>query len=458
MKARAERIYSKVVDKVRHCVNSPFPEENECDIQENIMRRRDSVCIMMSNRLLQSEFPDDDLSPRFMFDHPTIESMAHSLCGSCECSYCSAEVEDFDDFSENRGSAAVPSWLKDEAKKREIATFTQLVDEPAAANDASTAFAAGVLHKPCGANGRFARVSDGMECVLVPGTVAWVGSETLAKAGCKPLLCEQPCHEVRLNSFFMDVEPVSIGSYARFLNIVKPTQEELLEWCVLSECDERSCFMPIFVNSSGKWAPKPTISPRWPMILVSWYGANAYALWANGHDWTKYRDSSHSFLPTEAQWEYAARGSLPKSFPWGDTDPTPDLLQVSWGIPKHDDLPLEDFSLVDVNVELGVSEFGLRHMAGNVWQWCRDTYDPNFYLHREAQNTDAWNADEGDLKSERGGSWVGPACLARSSYRRGRTAVAKGRCLGFRCVGVPPGSTVEGSEPSSASSTRAPST
>lgn len=258
----------------------------------------------------------------------------------------------------------------------------------------------------------------------------------MARAGLRPLPCEQPCHEVELSSFLIDVEPVSVAAYARFLNIVKPGEEALFDWFLLPDHDERRCFVPLHRNKEGLWEPKPHVSPRWPMYLVSWYGANAYSLWVHGQSWQNYRSASVSFLPTEAQWEYAARGISPKCFPWGDAAPTPELLQVSWeGKPVPDDLALEDLPLVDVNVEMGVSSCGLRHMAGNVWQWCRDTYDQRFYASPKAKGKDPWNSEDNDLKSERGGSWVGPACLARSSYRRGRDASAKGRCLGFRCVG-----------------------
>jgi len=82
-----------------------------------------------------------------------------------------------------------------------------------------------------------------------------------------------------------------------------------------------------------------------------------------------------------------------------------------------------------------MSPFGLRHMAGNVLNWCRDTYDADFYGSAAASLPDPCNYAEPGLKCERGGSWVEPPEVARSSYRRGRTPEGMGRCLGFRCVG-----------------------
>jgi formylglycine-generating enzyme required for sulfatase activity len=193
------------------------------------------------------------------------------------------------------------------------------------------------------------------------------------------------------------------------------------------------------------------------MILMSWPGANAYALWANRRDWRHYRgdgtmpaELSHrpapaplgpaswmgSFLPSEAQWEYAARGPEPRRYPWGDEPPRPGQLCVA----RHRSgatYGAESLPAAEVSARQGMSPFGLHHVAGNVWQWCRDWYAPDFYRTADAVRPDAQNAEPTGVRCERGGSWVGPAELARSAYRRGRPPVARGRCLGFRCAGLP---------------------
>ena len=110
-------------------------------------------------------------------------------------------------------------------------------------------------------------------------------------------------------------------------------------------------------------------------------------------DWRSYKSAQQSFLPTEAQWEYAARGAEPVQYPWGNEPATSKLLNVCWDTSTYDSkgnvaahvaTPLEELPLVPVNAQIGMSPFGLRGMAGNVWQWCRDTYHSNFYLASEA--------------------------------------------------------------------------
>jgi formylglycine-generating enzyme required for sulfatase activity len=173
------------------------------------------------------------------------------------------------------------------------------------------------------------------------------------------------------------------------------------------------------------------------MMLVSWFGANAYSLWANRRDWRHYRYEGVSGLPTEAQWEYAARGPRAARFPWGDADASPDRMRYGQHTRGASYAP-ESMPMAEVNARLGVSPFGLFHMAGNVWQWCHDWYWPDFYTTREALAPDPMNRRSSRVRSERGGSWIGPAFLCRSSYRRGRVPEAKGRCLGFRCTSAAP--------------------
>ena len=267
------------------------------------------------------------------------------------------------------------------------------------------------------------RRSDGMRCLTLPAATVEIGSEGLGALG-----DEGPRHLVKLDAFRIDAEPVSTTAYCRFLNSVgEVSLATLAVWFALDPRDGRNA-QAVVAHTDGGWRPVPG-TERCPMVLVSWHGANAYSLWANGHDWR----GGGSCLPTEAQWEYAARGATYRTFPWGD-EPA-DGGRMRYGRHQRGDVYRADtMPMAAVNDTLGMSPFGLHHMAGNVWQWCRDWYDRDFYRTPEATTANAVNGVETGVRSERGGSWVGPAELCRSSYRRGRPPAARGRCLGFRCV------------------------
>jgi formylglycine-generating enzyme required for sulfatase activity len=328
--------------------------------------------------------------------------------------------------------------------------FTQLGGRPSLRD-----WLDGQLYESLGRNREghavYRRRTDGMRCIHLPEAEAWIGSDEP-----EGLPDQRPLHQVRVRSFLMDAEPVSNLAFARFLNAVGDVSSTVLqEWCGLPNDDRRRAQFPLRRGWRG-WRPAARTEQQ-PMILVSWYGANAYALWANRRDWRAYRGDKcivpelekvpisaapplatwlYSSLPSEAQWEYSARGTEPRRFPWGDEDPTAAHAHIG----RHatgttysaDDLPA-----ANVSERLGMSPFGLHHMAGNVWQWCRDWYAPHFYGQPEARELDPQNGQPTGIRNERGGSWVGPEQLARCAYRRGRPPAVRGRCLGFRCVGLP---------------------
>ncbi len=128
-----------------------------------------------------------------------------------------------------------------------------------------------------------------------------------------------------------------------------------------------------------------------------------------------------SSLPSEAQWEYAAHGPEERRSPWDDKEAaeSPRVARHVAGAAYT----VETLPAAEVSERLGMSSFGLHHMAGNVWQWCRDWYRADFYRRPEAVAPDAQNAEATGVRSERGGSWVGPAELARPTYRA-RTAAS----------------------------------
>lgn len=272
-------------------------------------------------------------------------------------------------------------------------------------------------HRP-----RFRRRSDGMQCVLLPSAEIQIGCSDFRV--CRD---EGPVHVVQLSSFLMDLEPVSTTAFCRFLNSVQASNECLRDWILLDATDDRIRQMQI-VREASEWRPVAGTETM-PMVLVSWYGASAYSLWANNSDWSRYGTSTE-FLPSEAQWEFAAQGAF------SDTaSSAPNHPPFICGRHEHgNSYEADTMPMAPVHHPAGVSTFGLHHMAGNVWEWCRDWYDEDFYNRAEASGLNPVNTAKSGLRSERGGSWVGAAELCRTTYRRGRAPEARGRCLGFRCV------------------------
>jgi formylglycine-generating enzyme len=303
--------------------------------------------------------------------------------------------------------------------------FTQLAGKLSTADGRQTALYDPMSAGP-GGHAQLRRRIDGMRCVVIPGARVEIGSEHSLAAG-----DERPLHHVELGAFLMDAEPVSVAAYCRFLNSTVGVKSPLIAtWCGVAAHDRRGRHFQLQKRRRA-WEPVDGTAQQ-PMVLVSWFGAAAYSLWTNQLDWNEFRH--RALLPSEAQWEYAARGVTSRVFPWGDgpADGSLALFELHRVRQRYPGL----LPLAPVQARLGVSPFGLHHMAGNVWQWCQDWYDPHFYQCPEAGSPNPLQTIPTGIRAERGGSWVGPAELGRSSFRRGRPPAAVGRCLGFRCVGT----------------------
>ena len=176
---------------------------------------------------------------------------------------------------------------------------------------------------------------DGMTQVFVPaGTLHMGGLDVYAEND------ELPYHDVTLKEFWLDQTEVTNGMYAL---------------CIQAG----TCLEPLRVSSDRR--PAYFGNPEfqdYPVIQVTWGDAQAYCTWAGRR------------LPTEAEWERAARGDDMRTYPWGDEPPNEHLA-------NFDNL-VRDTSRVG-SYAAGTSPFGALDMAGNVWEWVADFYDPNYY-------------------------------------------------------------------------------
>jgi formylglycine-generating enzyme required for sulfatase activity len=150
----------------------------------------------------------------------------------------------------------------------------------------------------------------------------------------------RPARTVRLKSYYIDKYEITMAQYRRFLDLRRFENNPYRE------------------PSSAALAAATT--DRHPVVGMAWRDANAYAQWAG------------KLLPTEAQWEKAARGSEGQPFPWGEDAPFGDRTRV------RDELQRVGSFAWDISV------YGCYDLAGNAWEWCRDWYDPAYYQHAPA--------------------------------------------------------------------------
>ena len=229
------------------------------------------------------------------------------------------------------------------------------------------------------------------EMVLIPAGKFRMGTDRLRSKTAEPV------HVVSLDAFYIDKYEVTLGEYKHFL----------------METGHRS--LPRWVTE------KYALSDEHPVVGVSWHDAMAYATWAGKR------------LPTEAEWEYAARGKLfDRYYPWGDDEPNSSLANF-------------DNSRPTVVGQFKANAFGLYDMAGNVAEWCLDPWDADFYAHSPRENPFAGPKSRAatlkDFKTikgthvVRGSSWKSNNRASLMVGARSRAEAGnKASSIGFRCA------------------------
>jgi formylglycine-generating enzyme required for sulfatase activity len=291
--------------------------------------------------------------------------------------------------------------------------------------------------------------------VWVPGGEFWMGSDSGQDGD------EKPVHKVYVDGFWMDRTEVTNAQFAKFVEAAKyvtvaerkPEAKDFPD----AAPEDLVPFSAVFVNSPApvpldnplRWwkrvpganwrhpaGPDSSISKDYPAVHIAWEDAAAYAKWAGKR------------LPTEAEWEFAARGGLDRQrFAWGnELTPGGKWMANIWQghFPDHNSAE-DGFRGVAPVASFPPNGYGLHDMSGNVWEWCADWYQPDYYgrsPYRNPPGPTSGAPDEVDPRGapqrvRRGGSYLcsDQYCLRYlPSARDKNPPESSASHTGFRCV------------------------
>ena len=245
---------------------------------------------------------------------------------------------------------------------------------------------------------------DGMQQVYVPEGLFLMGEsssyfeETARKN-------EAPRHQVMLTGYWIDKTEVTADMYAQFLTTVNPDDEVLDTYLTQTSCFE-------YNRNRKSWETKESCENE-AVHYVTWYGAAAYCEWAGRR------------LPTEAEWEKAARGENGATYPWGNA-------AVSCRLAQYADC--DPYVQAVGSRPLGASVYGAMDMSGNVWEWVSDVYADNYRFRNSPSDALAGPSYESETHVIRGGSWRSEAFMVRVTVRAALNSGETLDDLGFRCA------------------------
>ena len=247
--------------------------------------------------------------------------------------------------------------------------------------------------------GRPARITseiDGKEMILIPGASFQMGSDVGPEK-------HRPQHTVELEGFYIDCYPVTNREYKHYADETgHPVPCYDVRWC-----DTRG------YNWDAETRTFPEGKGDHPVVLVTWEETLAYAQWASKR------------LPTEAEWELAARGTDGRLWPWGNTAALGRSNTSEAGVGGT--TPVRQFS------PKGDSPAGTADLIGNVWEWTSSLFRPYPYDARDGRE----NVKVKDWRVLRGGSWVNDLYTARCYTRLDGDFVFYNN-VGFRCAAALP--------------------
>ena len=216
---------------------------------------------------------------------------------------------------------------------------------------------------------------------------------------------ERPAHRLQLLAFSIDRTPVTNGQFAAFLNAAGPVSAKGERLYDVDDNDAR-------IHKKGdRWIPDQGFENH-PVVEVSWFGALDYCAWVGKR------------LPTEAEWEKAARSNDQRRFPWGNDPPDPSRGQFNAG--WNQTAPVGSFSK-------GASPYGVLDMAGNVWEWVSSAYFPYPYDARDGRE----DLKPGPIRGTRGGGHDSSGDELATTHRGrdlSRNFNSGHHNIGFRCA------------------------
>ena len=301
------------------------------------------------------------------------------------------EAEDLVDLYLEEANGASPAEATPEAPQIEVSRPAPREVEPRPVADGASAVESEVAAE----HGRHVNFQDPLvgEMLFVPAGEFVMGSDALEAAP-----NEGPLFRVTLNHFYLSRHLITNASYEQF-------------------------------QPSHLRKRMPGAGDRHPVVHVSSLEAIKFCQWLSARTRKKYR------LPTEAEWEYAARGTDGRKYPWGNYEGRGDLANFA---DRNTNFAWSDRDIDDGYPEtspvgafpFGASAFGMEDMAGNVWEWCLDYYEP----YRPAPKVNPRGPTTGNRRVYRGGSWKSRFNSLRVTVRGSNVPTFSCNDLGFRVV------------------------